>query len=272
MLGLALLLAVGPPLKSPAPVIAKATGPYSALISWKAPPDALGVEVEVRRTAGARGGPQRWTRLFVQPARPPEFTAHALPPGAALELRARSWNGRAPSEWTKPVPLRTQPYVEPPLAITAPCVAREALLETALGHAPAACDARKLQSAKLAAGALELVLVDPVSDAPSCHAEGGNLDEAFADVGGCLRPVGKLIERTRPIALPQVAVPPLRSFWQTGPKSGLASIVELRDGHLAVVDEGPIDAASEALELPATTDFELVSQLQGAGGASALDR
>ena len=270
MLLIALLLAAGPPLKAPAALKANVLGPYSASISWKPPVDALGVELEARRALKGR-----WSRLALQPARPAEFVAHALPPGTGLELRARSWNGRGPSDWTKAVLLRTASYVEPPLAIDAPCVPSENLLETALGH-PAgsgpACDARKLQSAELIAGKLRLVLVDPVSDAPSCHGDAGNLTEAFAELGGCLRAVGKLIERTRPVALPQISVPPLRSYWRTGAGSGLASTVELRDGHLLVVDRGPVDSASAGADLPCTTDDELLGQLQGAHGAPPLDR
>lgn len=271
MLLLALLFAAGPPLKAPAPLTANVLGPYSASLSWKPPLDALGVEIEARRALKGR-----WTRLALQPARPAEFVAHALPPGAGLELRARSWNGRGSSDWTKPVFLRTANYVEPPLAVDAPCVPSEKLLETALGHPlkgnGAECDARKLQSAELIADKLRLVLVDPLSDAPSCHGEAGALAEAFAEVGGCLRAVGQLIEGTRPLPLQQVSVPPLRSYWRTSAGSGLASTVELRDGHLLVVDIGPVDSASAGADLPSTTDDELLGQLQGARGAPPIDR
>ena len=272
LLLLALLIASGPALKAPSPLEAHALGPYSASVSWKAPVDALGVELGARR---AKGG--RWTLLALQRAQPAEFMAHALPPGTSLELRARSWNGRGPSDWTSPVAVRTQDYVEPPLdaqAVQSPCVARDKLLETALGHPPGnepECDARKLQSAELIAGKLRLTLVDPVSDAPSCHGDGGNLIEAFAEVGGCLRSVGKLIERTRPLSLPKVSVPPLRSYWHLTAGTGMASIVELREGHLQVVDRGPIDSASAERDLPGTTDEELLDQLQGASGAPRPD-
>lgn len=267
MLALALLLAAGPPLKAPAPLTAKATGPYSALIAWKPPVDALGVEVEVRRA-----GKVRWQRLLLQSARPPEFAAHALPPGAALELRARSWNGRAPSDWTRPLPLRTQGYAEPRLALDGPCVAREQLLATALGapRAPSGCDAQQLQTSALGAGALALLLVDPVRDAPGCRDDAGQVTEAFAEVGGCLRFAGELIRESQPLPVAGVALPPLRSFWRASAESGFASTVELRDGRLRVVDSGPVDSAFAFADLPRTTDLELVEQLQGAAGAALL--
>ena len=270
MLLLALLLAAGPPLKAPAALQGKALRPYSAAISWKPPPDALGVELEARRPRG------RWSRLALQPARPPEFTAHALPPGTALELRARSWNGRGSSAWTQPVTVRTLDYLEPPLALESPCVAREQLLEAALGHPPSqkpeACEARKLRSGELMAGALKLLLVDPLGDAPGCHGEGGTLTEAFAEYGGCLRHVGKLIELSHALELPKVSLPPLRSYWRLTAASGEASMVELRDGRLRVVDSGVIDSGSVRNDLPSTTDPALLVQLQGAYGAPPLDR
>ncbi len=269
LVALALLLAAGLALKAPSALEVKATGAYSASVSWKPRADALGVELEARRAKG------RWTRLALQPARPEKFVAHALPPGTPLEVRARSWNGRGSSEWSKPVSARTADYLDAPLAVDSPCVPREKLLETALGHPAGSgpeCDARKLQSVELVAGKLKLVLVDPVSDAPSCHGDGGTLTEAFAEVGGCLRPVGKLIEHTRPLELEQISVPPLRSYWQTSAGAGIVSIVELRGGHLQVMDRGPIDSASAARDLPSTTDEVLLGQLQGARGAPPLDR
>jgi hypothetical protein len=265
MLLLALLLAAGPPLKAPSPLQAKATGPYSASISWKAPVDALAVEIEIRRTQKGH-----WTRLMLQLARPAGFTAHALPPGTALELRARSWNGRAPSEWTKPVPLHTQPYLEPPLKVDSPCVPREKLLEAALGNKDddvPECRARKLQASDLQAGSLKLVLVDPLEE--GCHGNGGSVLSAFAELQGCLRFVGELIEGSEPLAVPGASLLPLHSYWHESAASGEASIVELREGRLRVVDSGPVDSNSSA-DLPRTTDFEVVEQLQGAAGAAAL--
>ena len=265
MLLAALLLALGPPLRAPAALQARATSPYSLALTWKAPPDALAVELSARIRA-ARGKP--WTRLALLPANPGAFSAHALPPSTAFELRARSWNGRAPSDWSKVFTARTPAFVDPPLAASAECVPREQLLAAAIGDADPACAAKRLQLRELSAGALHLLLVDPL--APGCHTDQGQIDAAFAEIGGCLRPLGPLIDLTQAVPLQGAKVPPLRSYWHTRPGAGEVSIIELRNGTLQVVDSGPVDADAAFAALPSTTDKVLVDQLQGAAGAAVL--
>ena len=264
-----LLLLAAAPL---APQLTLAPQRYTVAITWPADPSALAIEIEVSEPDG-----EDWWQIALVEARPAEFIAHALPPGAQLDFRARAWNRDGGSEWSATAHTATLPMA--PVRVAGPGLSRcydEKVLRTDarttqqfLGDEDAPeCRAATPEVTGVDDGALHLLLVDPI--APDCHGNGGAQVAAFARIAGCLRYLGVVPDYIRPMEVRGASVPPLRSSWHMSAADAAINVYELRRGKLVQVDG--VAAVNTGLDRPfVLIDHFLDSEvLRGVPGAEDI--